>query len=240
MQSLHIKVTQIPPNVQDCKPPFQWGIEELQIIEQFFELRVAAPPYRPTSLQGFTRMLNVPPQVLKDFIQVNDLEELCQRYNNVVNVCVISICLQIIRLELMPDMIQGLKWHVQVCLRVPPSAAPVVPVGSAAIHTVRLKILFFLQITRIPYMPGMDWKDSPSLVLPIIYDISSNITQLAERREPVPSGATSAISHLLKRFFADYPTNLGDCSLFPAVRDLVMNLQLQNEPQPPPQILHQV
>lgn len=139
----------------------------------------------------------------------------------------------------MPDMVQGLKWQVQVCLRVPPSAAPVVPVGSAAIHTVRLKILFFLQITRIPYMPGMDWKDSPSLVLPIIYDISSNITQLAERREPVTSGATSAISHLLKRFFADYPTHLGDCSLFPAVRDLVMNLTLQNEPQPPPQI-HQV
>lgn len=73
MQSLHIKVTQIPTNVQDGKPPFQWSIEELQIIEQFFELRVSAPPYRPTSLQGFTRMLNTPPQVLKDFIQVQQI-----------------------------------------------------------------------------------------------------------------------------------------------------------------------
>lgn len=120
MQSLHIKVTQIPSTLQDGKQPFQWSMEELQIIEQFFELRVAAPPYRPTSLQGFTRMLNVPHQVLKDFIQI-------------------------IRLELMPELVQGLKWHVQVCLRVPPSAAPVVPVGSAAIHTVRLKILFFVR-----------------------------------------------------------------------------------------------
>lgn len=77
MQSLHIKVTQIPTNVQDGKQPFQWGIEDLQIIEQFFEIRVSAPPYRPTSLQGFTRMLNVPPQVLKDFIQVKQHTRHC-------------------------------------------------------------------------------------------------------------------------------------------------------------------
>lgn len=44
----------------------------------------------------------------------------------------------------MPDILQGLKWHVQFCLRVPPSAAPIVPVGNPAIHIVRLKILFFV------------------------------------------------------------------------------------------------
>lgn len=107
----------------------------------------------------------------------------------------------------------------------------------------KLKLPFFvqLQITRIPYASGIDWKDTPSLVLPIIYDINSNITQLAERREPVPSGTTNAISHLLKRFFADYPTHspMGECSLFPAVRDLVMNLTLPNE-TPPQQQHHQV
>lgn len=70
MQSLHIKVTQIPLNMPDGKQPFQWNLDDLQIIEQFFELRVAAPPYRPNALCGFGRMLNVPPQVLKDFIQV--------------------------------------------------------------------------------------------------------------------------------------------------------------------------
>lgn len=70
MQSLHIKVTQIPPTVSDGKPPYQWNLDDLQIIEQFFETRVAAPPYRPNALSGFARMLNVPSQVLKDFIQV--------------------------------------------------------------------------------------------------------------------------------------------------------------------------
>lgn len=155
----------------------------------------------------------------------------------------------------MPDILQGLKWHVQFCLRVPPSAAPIVPVGNAAIHIVRMKILFFvsplrihhsdrirnpncscflsqLQITRIPYLPGMDWKDSPSLVLPMVYDVSSNITQIAERRDPVQSIATSAASHQLRRF-AEYPSH-GECSLFPAVRDLILNLTLPNEQQPNP------
>ncbi|KAG4074048.1 hypothetical protein HA402_014253 [Bradysia odoriphaga] len=208
MQSLHLKVTQVPPNVPEGKPPYQWSIDDLQIIEKFFESRVSAPPYRPNALCGFARMLNVPSQVLKDFIQI-------------------------IRVELMPDILQGLKWHVQFCLRVPPSAAPIVPVGNPAIHIVRLKILFFLQITRIPYLPGMDWKDSVSLVLPMVYDVSSNITQIAERRDPVQSIATSAASHQLRRF-AEYPSHHGECSLFPAVRDLIVNLTLPNEQQPNP------
>lgn len=78
----------------------------------------------------------------------------------------------------------------------------------------------------------MDWKDSPSLVLPMVYDVNSNITQIAERRDPVQSIATSAASHQLRRF-ADYPSH-GECSLFPAVRDLIMNLTLPNEQQPNP------
>lgn len=79
----------------------------------------------------------------------------------------------------------------------------------------------------------MDWKDSPSLVLPMVYDVSSNITQIAERRDPVQSIATSAASHQLRRF-AEYPSHHGECSLFPAVRDLIMNLTLPNEQQPIP------
>lgn len=69
MQSLHIKISQIPPNSPETKP-FPWTLDDLQIIEQFFELRVVAPPYRPNSLCGFGRMLNVPANVLKDFTQV--------------------------------------------------------------------------------------------------------------------------------------------------------------------------
>lgn len=71
MQSLHIKVTQIPPIMTDGKPPIQWNPDDLLILERFFDTRVVAPPYRPNALNGFGRMLNVPPQVLRDFIQVS-------------------------------------------------------------------------------------------------------------------------------------------------------------------------
>lgn len=124
MQSLHLKVTQNmvppPPNMMiQEKPQYQWNADDLQILEQFFEVKVASPPYRVQSLTGFTKMLNVPPPVLKDLIQI-------------------------MRLELMPELGQGLKWNVQFCLRVPPSASPIVPVGTSAIVICRSKILFFV------------------------------------------------------------------------------------------------
>uniref|UniRef100_A0A1B0CC39 Mediator of RNA polymerase II transcription subunit 14 n=1 Tax=Lutzomyia longipalpis TaxID=7200 RepID=A0A1B0CC39_LUTLO len=214
MQSLHMKVSQL----QNVGVPdvHQWSQEDLQIIEQFFELRVAAPPYRPNSMCAFIRMINVNiPRVLKDFIQI-------------------------MRLELMPELIQGLKWNVQFCLRVPPSAMPIVPTGMPAVLPFRGKILFFLQITRIPYMQGMDWKDCLSLVLPMVYDTGTNTTQLAERREQVQSVAMSAVSHQLKRFAEYAALQPNECSLFPAVRDLLANLILPTEPQLPPQIQNQI
>ena len=85
----------------------------------------------------------------------------------------------------------------------------------------------------------MDWKDSASLVLPMIYDVSSNLTQLAERREPGQSvGLTSEASSILRRFSECQHNN--ECSLFPAVRNLLLTLKLPNEPQPPPQIQNPV
>lgn len=71
--------------------------------------------------------------------------------------------------------------------------------------------------------------DPPSLVLPLVYDISTNITQLAEKRDPGPGPATAAASTQLKRF-AEYSPNLPDCSVYPAVRDLLTNLTLPSEP----------
>lgn len=52
------------------------------------------------------------------------------------------------RLELMPGLVnaQQLKWSVQWALRVPPSAAPLVPVGMAGVMVCRNKILFFVSI----------------------------------------------------------------------------------------------
>lgn len=82
-------------------------------------MRVAAPPYRSAALNGFTRMLNVPPQVLKD-------------------------CIKIMRLELFPEVAMGqAKWNVQFCLRVPPPPS-IIPIGMPAVVVVRSKVLFYV------------------------------------------------------------------------------------------------
>ncbi|XP_018328535.1 mediator of RNA polymerase II transcription subunit 14 isoform X2 [Agrilus planipennis] len=202
LQSLHLKITPTPES-KDV-----WNSEELQMIEKFFDSRAAAPPYKPISMFGFCCMLNVPVNILKDFVQI-------------------------MRLDLMPQLCQqqGFKWSVQWMLRIPPSAIPIVPTGMAAVLVYRTKILFFLQITRI----GVQYPNSmepPSLVLPLVYDISTNITQLAEKRDAGPAPAMTAASQLLKHF-AQFQSNHSECSLLPAVRELLMNLTLSSDPQQP-------
>lgn len=203
LQSLHLKITPLPEH-KDV-----WTQEELQIIEKFFDTRTASPPYKPNNMFGFCCMLNVPINVLKDFVQI-------------------------MRLDLMPSLgqQQGFKWSVQFMLRIAPSAIPIVPVGMAGVLVYRNKILFFLQITRtgIQYPGNME---PPSLVLPLVYDVTTNITQLAEKRDSGPAPAMTAASQLLKHF-AQFQTNHTECSLFPAVRELLMNLVLPSEPQQSP------
>jgi mediator of RNA polymerase II transcription subunit 14 len=86
-----------------------------------------------------------------------------------------------------------------------------------------------LQITRIggPYPSTIE---APSLVLPLVYDVSTNLTQLAEKRDPGPASATTAASLQLKRF-AEFGVSHNECSLFPAVRDLLCSLSLPSESQ---------
>lgn len=84
-----------------------------------------------------------------------------------------------------------------------------------------------LQITRIgiPYQGEI-----PSLVLPLVYDVTTNLTQLAEKRDPSPATAIAAASMQLKRYVDYGGVNQSECSLFPAVRDLLANLTLPSEP----------
>lgn len=72
MQSLHLKVSQMPHSgpTPDNKPPYQWTMDDLQTLELYFESRVAVPPYRINVITAFLKMLCLPPQVLRDFIQV--------------------------------------------------------------------------------------------------------------------------------------------------------------------------
>lgn len=98
------------------------------------------------------------------------------------------------------------------------------------------QLCFQLQITRIgvPYQG-----EPPSLVLPLVYDVSTNLTQLAEKRDPAPASATAAASLQLKRF-AEYGANPSECSLFPAVRDLLANLTLPSEPPVISQVIYNI
>lgn len=118
-----------PPSATPT-PAAAWSPLDLQTLERFFEQRVVSPPYRPNTLFGFCRMLNVPALVLRDL-------------------------LQIVRVEMQPDvaaaMMPGLRWHVQLLMRVPPSAPVIVPTGNAAVHMIRQKILFFVS--------GNEWGD---------------------------------------------------------------------------------
>ncbi|XP_054267906.1 mediator of RNA polymerase II transcription subunit 14-like [Macrosteles quadrilineatus] len=194
LQSLHIKITTAPEHKDS------WSQEELQILEKFFDMRASAPPYKPNALCCFGRMLSVQFNVLKDFVQI-------------------------MKLELVPGLAQqqGLKWGVQWCLRIPPSAPPIVPAGQAGVLVCRTKFLLFLQITRLGYM------DPPTLVLPLVYDTSTNLTQLAEKRDPGPAAGLAAANAQLKRF-VECTAAMRECSLFPAVQDLLANLVLPSEP----------
>lgn len=284
MQSLHLKVRQVevtakststaPPATRIATQPdaptppvHHWSALDLLTLERFFELRIASPPYRPNTLFGFCRMLNVPALVLRDL-------------------------LQIIRVELQPEMaaeaMPGLQWNVQLLMRVPPSAPVIVPTGNAAVHMIRHKILFFvsvlmqrqgkhvlnscvvrykqLQITRkspdcsaatsssppstphdaaatddtMDVDPGPNADEAhverPSLVIPMVYDVNANITQLAERRDAtgtITSSATNTASLLLRRFAELHKANAavsGECTIFPAIRELLTNYVMPMDP----------
>lgn len=84
--------------------------------------------------------------------------------------------------------------------------------------------------------------EPPFMVLPLVYDISTNLTQLAEKRDAGPVPAMTAASQLLKHF-AQFQSSHTECSLFPAVRELLMNLVLPSEtqqPSPAPTVVQQI
>lgn len=72
--------------------------------------------------------------------------------------------------------------------------------------------------------------EPPSLVLPLVYDMTTNLTQLAEKRDAGPVPAMTVANQMLKHFAQFQHT---ECSLYPAVRELLMNLVLPSEPQQP-------
>ena len=80
--------------------------------------------------------------------------------------------------------------------------------------------------------------EGASLVLPLVYDSINNVTQLAERRDQTGNigglgPVTNTASVMLKRFGeCSHMMGLqpGECSIYLAVRYLLANLTLPNEP----------
>lgn len=121
LQSLQIRITPALPTPQDMKPPYQWSMDDLQMLEQFFELKVAAPPYRQAAMHSFIKLFSVPPPVLKDLIQI-------------------------IRLELKPEQCKsmGLQWNVQLGMRASFTSFPIIPLGTPGIVNTKNKLLIFV------------------------------------------------------------------------------------------------
>uniref|UniRef100_A0A665VSQ9 Mediator of RNA polymerase II transcription subunit 14 n=1 Tax=Echeneis naucrates TaxID=173247 RepID=A0A665VSQ9_ECHNA len=189
-QTLQLKVT--PENTGP------WSQEELQVLEKFFETRVAGPPFKYNTLNAFTKLLGAPTTILRD-------------------------CVRIMKLELFPDQAAQLKWNVQFCLTIPPSAPPIAPPGTIAV-VLKSKMLFFLQLTqRIP-VP----QEPVSIIVPIVYDMATGLTQQADiPRQHSSSGAAALmVSNILKRFNELHPARQGECTIFTSVHELMANLTL--------------
>lgn len=73
-------------------------------------------------------------------------------------------------------------------------------------------------------------RESITLVLPLVHIVTKNLTQLVSR-DNISSPIALTINEQLKRF-SDYNAHSGECSLYPAVRDILMNFSLPNEMSP--------
>ncbi|XP_061679091.1 mediator of RNA polymerase II transcription subunit 14 isoform X4 [Syngnathoides biaculeatus] len=189
-QTLQLKVT--PENAGP------WSQEELQVLEKFFEMRVAGPPFKYNTLNAFTKLLGAPTHILRD-------------------------CVRIMKLELFPDQAGQLKWNVQFCLTIPPSAPPIAPPGTIAV-VLKSKMLFFLQLTQRVAVP----QEPLSIIVPIVYDMASGLTQQADiPRQHSSSGAAALmVSNILKRFNEMHPARQGECTIFASVHELMASLTL--------------
>ncbi|RXN01880.1 Mediator of RNA polymerase II transcription subunit 14 [Acipenser ruthenus] len=189
-ETLQLKVT--PENTGP------WSQEELQVLEKFFEMRVAGPPFKYNTLNAFTKLLGAPTHILRD-------------------------CVRIMKLELFPDQAAQLKWNVQFCLTIPPSAPPIAPPGTIAV-VLKSKMLFFLQLTQRLPSP----QEPISIIVPIVYDMANGMTQQADipRQQSSSGAAALMVSSILKRFHEMHPPRQSECTIFAAVHELMANLTL--------------
>ncbi|KAL5011139.1 hypothetical protein ScPMuIL_013444 [Solemya velum] len=194
LQSLHLKVI----DTMD-----QWNPDDLQILEQFFDYKVAAAPYRVNTVTAFTRLINFRQRILKDFIQI-------------------------MRLELMPD--RSMKWSIQWCLTFPLVNSYLASYSGSPAVVSKNQIVIAFQLTRIGLQLPKG-TEPQSIFTPLKYDPANNSIQLLLFDSTKPNAthkqtpAQAEVAVRLKRF-TEFHQNPNECSIFPAVRELMANLVL--------------
>lgn len=148
-----------------------------------------------------------------------------------------------------PDQAAQLKWNVQFCLTIPPSAPPIAPPGTIAV-VLKSKMLFFVSVGGTSTLPfrtlDTDFvhcriliqvsnpvclvcfgsqlqltqriplpQDPVSIIVPIVYDMATGLTQQADiPRQHSSSGAAALmVSNILKRFNELHPARQGEISM---------------------------
>ena len=120
-QSLHLKLEPASDG-QQVPQQQQWSPEMQQVVECFFDTRVAVPPFRPNAVTAFLRILQCPGEPLKDLVNL-------------------------MRYDVVPDLVQktNVKWAVKICLTVLSPAMQIMPPGQPGLLTLKDKMLLFLR-----------------------------------------------------------------------------------------------
>ncbi|XP_064456763.1 mediator of RNA polymerase II transcription subunit 14-like isoform X2 [Ornithodoros turicata] len=189
LQSLHLKLN----------PTEQWSPEELQVLERYFDTKVASFPYKPNAFMSFTRLMTAPLSILKDFVQL-------------------------MRLELMPD--RNMKWSVQLCLTIPPAAPPIAPPGMSSIVMIRNKVLFFLQLSRTSI--GEPAQIAVPVVYDTTANTLQVADKRVDASVVQPSAPVAIIGSMLRRY-TEYAPPTGECCIFPSIRDILINLTIPSQ-----------
>jgi len=203
MLSLHLKVEPIPHS-KDA-----YSTDELLTFERFFDTRVAIPPYKINSLTSFMEFFHAPVRILKDVMRIMTLD-ICPGQH--------------------PTL--PFKWSPQICLTMPPQAPQVFPpgYGTVMVKPGLDKILLLLQLSRVS-IPNAPPHEINSISVPVYHEISSNQTNYLQSQGQPPSPFAVAVAQHLQRFNEQFRSSqqmgpASECSLFPAVKDLLLNLIL--------------
>ena len=86
-----------------------------------------------------------------------------------------------------------------------------------------LLIWLQLQLTRqnVTMAPG---QEPQTIIVPILHDQNSNSTQMTDQKGPGQGVAPATVNKTLLSFAEMNPMKQRECSVFPAIRELLTNL----------------